>query len=84
MLPSEPAAVTNEDAISPLTIKSPISPPLEIVVRTYEMRLRLRGTVLASHPGYGMGVAFELDTPEGQANLKKLIDFVATTTDPSA
>jgi CheY-like chemotaxis protein len=62
----------------------PQGSPLEIVVRTYEMRLRLRGTVLASHPGYGMGVAFELDTPEEQANLKKLIDFVATTTDPSA
>ena len=37
---------------------------LEIVVRTYELKLRLRGTVLASHPGYGMGVAFELNTQE--------------------
>jgi len=57
---------------------------LEIVVRTYEMRLRLRGTVLASHPGYGMGVAFELDTEEERTNLKKLTDFVATTTEPTA
>ena len=56
---------------------------LEIVVRTYEMRLRLRGTVLASHPGYGMGVAFELDTEEERTNLKKLTDFVATTTEPT-
>jgi hypothetical protein len=30
-----------------------------------------------------MGVAFELDTQQEQANLKKLTDFVATTTDPS-
>ena len=56
---------------------------LDIVVRTYEMRLRLKGTVLTSHPGYGMGVAFELDTQEEQDRLKKLTDFVAAN-DPSA
>jgi CheY-like chemotaxis protein len=57
--------------------------PLEIVVRTYEMKLRLRGTVLTSHPGYGMGVAFELKTEEERESMKKLTDFVAATTDPS-
>jgi len=56
---------------------------VEILVRTYEMKLRLRGTVQASHPGYGMGVAFELKTKEEQANVKKLTDFVAATTEPS-
>jgi CheY-like chemotaxis protein len=56
---------------------------LDIVVRTYEMRLRLKGTVLTSHPGYGMGVAFELDTQEEQDRLKRLTDFVAAN-DPSA
>lgn len=61
----------------------PKGSPLEIVVRTYEMKLRLRGTVLTSHPGYGMGVAFELDSQQEQASLKKLTDFVATTTEPS-
>ena len=49
---------------------------VEIVVRTQEMKLRLRGTVLASHPGFGMGIAFELKTKEEQANVKKLTDFV--------
>ena len=44
------------------------------------MKLRLRGQVLASHPGYGMGVAFELKTEEECANVKKLTDFVAATT----
>jgi len=29
---------------------------VEIVVRTYEMKLRLSGEVKSSHPGYGMGV----------------------------
>ena len=52
---------------------------VEILVRTYEMKLRLRGTVLTSHPGYGMGIGFELRTKEQQANVKKLTDFVAAT-----
>lgn len=56
---------------------------VEILVRTYEMKLRLRGTIQASHPGYGMGVAFELKTNEERDNVKKLTDFVASTTDPS-
>lgn len=49
---------------------------VEILIRTHDMKLRLRGTVLASHPGFGMGIAFELKTKEEQANVKKLIDFV--------
>jgi len=56
---------------------------VEILVRTHEMKLRLRGTVQASHPGYGMGIAFELKTKEEQGNVKKLTDFVAATTEPS-
>ncbi len=56
---------------------------VEIVVRTYEMKLRLRGKVQAAHPGYGMGILFELKTKEEQANVKKLTDFVAATQDSS-
>jgi CheY-like chemotaxis protein len=56
---------------------------VEIVVRTYEMKLHVRGTVQASHPGYGIGVAFALKTRDEQANVKKLTDFVASTTAPS-
>ncbi len=56
---------------------------VEILVRTYDLKLRLRGSVQASHPGYGMGVAFELKTKEEQANVKKLTDFVAATQDGS-
>jgi len=61
----------------------PTGSSVEILVRTYEMKLRLRGQVLASHPGYGMGVAFELKTKEERENVKKLTDFVAATTEPS-
>ena len=49
---------------------------VEILVRTYEMKLQVRGTVQASHPGFGMGVAFALETKEEQSNVKKLTDFV--------
>lgn len=60
-----------------VSLPFPKGASVEILVRTYEMKLRLRGTVLASHPGYGMGIAFELKTKEEQANVKKLTDFVA-------
>src|SRR5579859_3673663 len=56
---------------------------VEILVRTYEMKSRLRGTVLTSHPGYGMGIGFELKTKEEQANVKKLTDFVAASVSSS-
>jgi CheY-like chemotaxis protein len=51
---------------------------IEITVRTYDMKLRLRGTVQASHPGYGMGIAFQLKAKEERDQVQKLIDFVAS------
>jgi len=62
-----------------VSLPFPQGASVEIVVRTYEIKLRLRGTVQASHPGYGMGVAFDLKTAQEQANLKKLTDFVVST-----
>jgi len=50
---------------------------IEILVRTYDLKLRMRGIVLASHPGYGMGIAFELKTHEQQNAVKRLTDYVA-------
>ena len=66
-----------------VSLPFPKGATVEIVVRTYEMKLQLRGTVLASHPGYGMGIGFELKTKDEQASVKKLTDFVASTTEPS-
>jgi CheY-like chemotaxis protein len=60
----------------------PSGAEVEILVRTYEMKLRVRGRVQASHPGYGMGVAFELTTKEERDSVKRLTDFVAATTAP--
>jgi len=62
-----------------VSLPFPQGASVEIYVRTYELKLRVRGTVQASHPGYGMGVAFELNTKEEQANIKKLTDYVAST-----
>lgn len=50
---------------------------IEITVRTHELKLRLRGTTQTSHPGYGMGVAFELETRDQCDHVQKLLDFVA-------
>jgi CheY-like chemotaxis protein len=66
-----------------VSLPFPRGSSVEVLVRTYDLKLRLRGVVQASHPGYGMGLAFELKTKEEQANLKKLTDFVAANSDPA-
>lgn len=60
-----------------VSLPFPQGSEVEIVVRTHDLKLSLRGTVQAAHPGYGMGIAFELKTREEQMNVKKLIKFVA-------
>ena len=67
-----------------VSLPFPQGSSVEILVRTHEMKLRLRGAVQASHPGFGMGVAFELKTKEECDNVKKLTDFVAASTEPTA
>jgi hypothetical protein len=61
-----------------------VGTPIEITVRTHEMKLRLSGQVKASHPGYGMGVSFKLNTKEERQGVQQLIDFVAATTPESS
>ena len=50
---------------------------VEILVRTAEMKLRVRGIVQANHPSFGMGVQFSLETTEEREHVEKLIAFVA-------
>jgi len=57
----------------------PAGSPVEIIVRTHEMKLRLSGLVKSSHPGYGMGVSFKLNTKDERHGVQQLIDFVAAT-----
>jgi CheY-like chemotaxis protein len=66
-----------------VSARFPEGSTVEIVVRTHTLKLSVRGTVQASHPGYGMGVAFELKSTEEKKSVQKLIDFVAATTEPS-
>ena len=58
--------------------------PVEIVVRTHELKLRLSGQVKASHPGYGMGVSFKLNTKDERHGVQQMIDFVAATAQGSS
>jgi CheY-like chemotaxis protein len=53
---------------------------VEITVRTHEIKLRLSGLVKASHPGYGMGISFMLNTQDERSGVQQLIDFVAAAT----
>jgi CheY-like chemotaxis protein len=46
---------------------------LEIVVRTDDLRLRIHGKVLGTHPGFGMGVEFSLRTEEHRKQVQQLI-----------
>jgi c-di-GMP-binding flagellar brake protein YcgR len=57
---------------------------VEVLVRTADVRLRIRGIVLAVHPGYGMGVRFMFrDTTEKEEILRLLAQLAAgPTLDP--
>ena len=54
---------------------SPFSPQtvVNLVVRTQTLKLRVRGTVQVTHPGFGMGVQFSLNTPEERDQVKQLV-----------
>lgn len=62
----------------------PLGSTVEITVRTYDLKLRLRGIVQTSHPCYGMGVTFELKTGDERRGVQQLVDFVAATTESSS
>lgn len=50
---------------------------LEIVVRTPEMKLKIRGKVLAVHPGFGMGVSFIFDDATEREEMLRLLALLA-------
>jgi hypothetical protein len=67
-----------------MPIVFPAGSSIEITVRTHEMKLRLSGQVKASHPGYGMGILFKLNTDNERQGVQQLIDFVAAATPESS
>jgi CheY-like chemotaxis protein len=46
---------------------------VNLVVRTQDLKLRVRGTVQVTHPGFGMGVQFSLNTADERDQVKQLI-----------
>lgn len=55
---------------------------VEITVRTQDLKLQLRGVVQASHPGYGMGIAFELKNRDEIESVHRLTEFVVVSSEP--
>jgi CheY-like chemotaxis protein len=51
----------------------PSGTPLEILVRTEEFKLRIRGKVRSAHPGVGMGVEFILRTEDQRKQVRALM-----------
>lgn len=62
-----------------MSLAFPAGSAIEITVRTHDIKLRLSGLVKASHPGYGMGVSFKLNTRDERQGVQQLIDFVSAT-----
>jgi DNA-binding NarL/FixJ family response regulator len=47
---------------------------VDLVVRTKDLKLRVRGAVQVTHPGFGMGVQFSLNTVTEREQVRQLID----------
>jgi len=61
-------------------IISPFPPgtAIDIIVRTENVKTRLKGKVRSAHMGYGMGVEFTLNGPDDKAQVKKLLEAQAS------
>jgi CheY-like chemotaxis protein len=46
---------------------------VNLVVRTKNLKLRVRGTVQVTHPGFGMGVQFSLNSADEREQVKQLV-----------
>jgi CheY-like chemotaxis protein len=47
--------------------------PVEILIRTNDLKLRIEGKVTSTHLGFGMGVQFTLRTEEQQDQVRQLL-----------
>ncbi|MCU1299382.1 MAG: hypothetical protein JWO91_3660 [Acidobacteriaceae bacterium] len=48
--------------------------PVEIVVRTSELKLRIEGKVTSTHPGFGMGVQFTFRSEGQREQVQQLLE----------
>jgi len=51
---------------------------VEILVRTAHAKLRIRGQVMTTHPGFGMGVRFVFRNSDAREELLRLLGVLAT------
>jgi hypothetical protein len=51
---------------------------VEILVRTVDTKFKIKGEVLATHPGFGMGVRFILQDPAEREEIMRLLGVIAT------
>jgi CheY-like chemotaxis protein len=60
-------------------IISPLPPgtAIDIIMRSDNLKVRLKGKVRSAHMGYGMGVEFVLNGPADKAQVKKLLEHQA-------
>jgi len=61
----------------------PSGTPLEIAVRTEDLRLRIHVKVVSMHPGLGMGVEFSLTNDEHREQVQQLIACAQSEPKPS-
>ncbi len=59
---------------SPFTGRSPV----EIMIRTAELKFKLKGQVLSSHPGFGMGVRFVFRDSAEREEILKLLAIISS------
>ena len=54
----------------------PVETKVEILVRTRDLKIRTRGVVQATHPGFGMGVKFDAEEPHERDEIQQLITLL--------
>ena len=67
--------ISNGGCYVETTAPFPAGTGLELVVRTTEMKLQIKGSVQAMHPGFGMGVSFSLQSDEERESVQRLMEY---------
>ena len=60
----------------------PVGQTVTLSIKTANLDLNVAGKAVSSHPGFGMGVAFQGFAREGEKTLKTLLEHLATQPKP--
>ncbi len=61
----------------------PVGQSVTLSIKTANLDLNVAGRAVSSHPGFGMGVAFQGFAREAETKLKTLLDHLATQPKPA-